>query len=394
MKIGITLTLKEKNQHIFTNGVFLNILYMQRMLRQMGYEAYILDTGKALDEPYEGKVNWDINEFPTYDFVKNFKKMNFLMLMGAAVQDSVLKEFKNVDSKNKVVQYKCGNDYVIDMERILHNSDPKNGGPAWNKLIDQVWYVPQQQYQNHDYYKAVYDLGDEDVFPVPFIWDSYFLDKLTNEHTYVPKKQKNLCSIEPNLNVVKYAMVPMLIAEQGYKKGLEFNKMHVFSGSKFLNTNYSKSQNGVLSKLSMVHEAREKEGDPKLKFLKKFQITDVLKTNDVVISHQWCNPLNYAYLDVLYFNHPLIHNSPYIKDAGYYYPDFKIIEGYNKLNYVISYHDEKKTMNSYTKNAQKVLSRYSIHNKRVQESYYNLIEDLMQNRKKERFYSVNKNIIQ
>ena len=44
---------------------------------------------------------------------------------------------------------------------------------------------------------------------------------------------------------------------------------------------------------------------------------------NAVISHQWDNEQNNLYLDVLWGDYPLIHNSPWIADAGYYYPEFE-----------------------------------------------------------------------
>jgi hypothetical protein len=44
---------------------------------------------------------------------------------------------------------------------------------------------------------------------------------------------------------------------------------------------------------------------------------------DAVVTHHWENGLNYLYYEVLYGNYPLIHNSGFLKDLGYYYPDFE-----------------------------------------------------------------------
>jgi hypothetical protein len=41
---------------------------------------------------------------------------------------------------------------------------------------------------------------------------------------------------------------------------------------------------------------------------------------NMVISHQDDWGQNYLYLDALYGDYPLIHNSPFFADAGYYYP--------------------------------------------------------------------------
>jgi hypothetical protein len=43
---------------------------------------------------------------------------------------------------------------------------------------------------------------------------------------------------------------------------------------------------------------------------------------DAVVTHHWENGLNYLYYEALYGNYPLVHNSAFLQDLGYYYPDF------------------------------------------------------------------------
>ena len=62
---------------------------------------------------------------------------------------------------------------------------------------------------------------------------------------------------------------------------------------------------------------------------------------DAVVAHQWQNDQNYSYLDALYGDYPLIHNSPWLRDAGYYYPDFNTLEGAEQLLLAASEHDNQ-----------------------------------------------------
>lgn len=63
---------------------------------------------------------------------------------------------------------------------------------------------------------------------------------------------------------------------------------------------------------------------------------------NAVVSHQWCNDQNYLYLDALYGDYPLIHNSPWLKEfgAGYYYPDFNAAEAGRLLIHAWQHHEE------------------------------------------------------
>jgi hypothetical protein len=58
-----------------------------------------------------------------------------------------------------------------------------------------------------------------------------------------------------------------------------------------------------------------------------------------IVTHHWENGLNYLYYEVLYGNYPLIHNSEFLKDYGYYYKDFDAEDGARALLAAIKDHD-------------------------------------------------------
>ena len=63
---------------------------------------------------------------------------------------------------------------------------------------------------------------------------------------------------------------------------------------------------------------------------------------DAVVSHQWDNEQNYSYMDALYGDYPLVHNSAWLHSfgAGYFYPGFEAVEGGKKLIQASEHHDE------------------------------------------------------
>ena len=96
---------------------------------------------------------------------------------------------------------------------------------------------------------------------------------------------------------------------------------------------------------------------------------------DIVIAHQYDNPLNYSYLDALYLQFPLVHNATMIKDAGYYYDGNLIGQGSRQLKQAIENHDNN--IESYNENSEKVLTRYTVFNDGLIETYKQLIETTM-----------------
>ena len=60
---------------------------------------------------------------------------------------------------------------------------------------------------------------------------------------------------------------------------------------------------------------------------------------DAVVTHHWENGLNYLYYEALFGGYPLIHNSEFIADYGYYYPSFNAEEGGKVLEMALRTHD-------------------------------------------------------
>jgi len=169
------------------------------------------------------------------------------------------------------------------------------------------------------------------------------------------------------MNVVKWSLIPILIGETFFRnKGKDsFKQFYVGSGKKLLESAYYKE---MLSYLDIT-------GSGKIKFVGRYPVSIFLSSEtDVVVSHQWENPLNYAYLDALYYGYPLVHNADFIKDVGYYYPDFNITEGYNQLDKAINEHD--KNIDKYKVQTEKVLNRYLSTNADLVDTYKKLIENL------------------
>lgn len=389
MKIGITVSIGEPNESMYKNGILMNAIFLQKAMITLGHTAILLDTGSSNISNYDSNVNWDVKSNPIKKYTDVYKDMDVLIYLATSFSKEHINSFKSISPNKRTISYKCGNDYVIDMEKSIHPKETDNENPqvTWHTATDQIWYVPQQEYQNQDYYETIYDMDSSNVFPVPFIWDPMFIESEKRKRNYQPIDNKRLCVYEPNMNVVKFAMIPILITERSYKSGAKFDKLNVYASDKLMQNKYVKSKGGWLNYLNLVHHDKSRDTSPKIQFLPKYKVTDILYYNDVVISHQWENPLNYAYLDALYFEYPLIHNADLIKDAGYYYPDFKISKGSELLNWVITNHDDPKNLEEYREKNLKVLERYTINNKKMLESYDNLLKDLVNNVSRERKYN-------
>ena len=95
---------------------------------------------------------------------------------------------------------------------------------------------------------------------------------------------------------------------------------------------------------------------------------------DIVVSHQWENPLNYLYFDLAWMGWPIVHNAHLCKDVGYYYSEFNYEEGGNVLSEVIENHDLRSE--EYISSNRRIIDRYLPSNKILQGKYIKMFKEL------------------
>ena len=145
--------------------------------------------------------------------------------------------------------------------------------------------------------------------------------------------------------------------------------MYVASGKGLLKNSYYKS---MINTLDLV---KNNPKAPKLQFTSRYPVAHYLaETTELVVSHQWENPLNYSYLDVMYLGFPLIHNATMIQDAGYFYNDCNIEEAADKIEWALKHHDQH--TKEYFERNKKVIDRYRTSNTAMVDLYDKLIENL------------------
>lgn len=373
MNIGITIGISKENESLWINGIKLNILNLVKTLSlEPSHNVYVVDTSKNVNDL--SKVQWDTNKYPIYKLKEKELELDVLIMLGTTIPEEYANNLKQRNPKLKIVKYQCGNNYVIDMEKILFADQTTDSIPSICTYQDETWYVPQQGYQNHDYYISLFRQDPSKVKPVPFVWDPEHMDNLiqqtnqVNVHYSAKKDKKKILVMEPNMNVVKFSMVPMLMVEMLYRKvGDVFDMLTIAGGDKILKNNYYKR---IIANLDIV-----KSKPPKIKYIARYPVTTLLSNEtDVIISHQWENPLNYAYLDALYYGYPLIHNADFIKDAGYYYEGFNILQGSEILEDVLANHDKR--IEEYKDKNNQILDRYIATNPKLVNTYKKLIDNL------------------
>lgn len=359
INIGITINIKE-SENIWNNGIVQNVINFALLLKNSpnDYNIFVINTSK------HNKLEYNIEGINIYPIEDVYKNLDLIFILGSQITDQHYYYLKGKGAK--VVYYSCGTNYILDMQQILYNKETTK--KIYPHVPDEIWLIPQNYKTNKYYHETVYK---RNAIEIPFIWSSTFIDFASKSYktnfNYVPTNEpKRISCFEPNIDVVKFAMYNILIVEQAYNDRPDLIKHFYITNADKIKVNPLFIN--IMNKLDVVkNKIATFEGRYKMPyFLEKY--------TDIVVAYQWENPLNYAYLDALYLNYPIVHNAHIIKDGGYYYKDFNVKQGKEKLLYALTEHD--KNIEEYNENNKKVLDRYLPTNEKSINIYDKLIDKL------------------
>jgi len=348
MKIGITARVDKSV--IFTNGAQQNFIYLYQALKNADFDVDILcDT--VVDKEYRSdlsikRLNVDVT-----------LRYDIIIQGGLALSVDHIKILRKM--KKKVIKYCTICTYDLDIDRIIYNKHGNTNYNGWD-LYNEIW-ITEQHSHGKEYLETISNCK---VVIVPYIWDSYFIEKnIENGYDprYKPSNEKKIAVLEPNMSMCKNCLVPVAIL---------FNTFKYFKkGSIFCSSSVVKNQ----SFLSFINNMKEKYNSNNIYFENRYQFNFIFSHHaNILLSYSNRCALNYTYLEALYCGIPLIHNSPYIKDVGYYYNFNNVNEGIKQVIKVIDEHDNN--IEEYESKAKKKLYKYSPNNPDVYNRYKELLE--------------------
>lgn len=377
MKIGITFEPTETGSEIFSNGIKQNAIFFYELLTNCGYDTYLII-------PKDGETKlmkvYGIESDVKYLFYEDILNSNFNIVIQFTFQINLNALLQLKKNGVKLILYKCGNDYIMDLEDVMHLPQ-KQKLPQYSIFSDdlpvfhQVWCIPQHENTNYYYWKTLYRCDVKVVDPV---WSNTILNSFEKESISAgigEFKYKNrgvgkkVAIFEPNINIVKWFYPALLVCENAYRKISDKLKFV------YLTNIHSKNENFNIELLNEIVKSLDLYKDKKISIEARYNslyfMTDF---SDIVVSHQWENPLNYLYLDLAWYGWPVVHNAHLCKDIGYYYEGFNYEEGGRVLEKVIKNHD--KNVDKYIERNRTLIDRYLPTNKIVQKNYKKIIEEL------------------
>lgn len=367
--IGITIGLNSPNESLWTNGIKQNALFLAKLFQNSPakHDVRLLNTTNV---PITSALPWDLAEYRTLPFDEGCVGLDVVIELGGQISAEQTTRIKMLGTK--LVSYCCGPEYVQNIEAMIFNR-PLFDNIFINTEYDEMWVIPQIVETSLQYLKTFRKCPAR---AVPFVWDPMAIEAATADlpenGEYRPNQtEKRLTVIEPNIDVLKFCMIPILAAEVAWREdphGISF--LHV------ANSDHMVHQNREFVRL-MQHLDIVKAG--KASFIGRVVTPRFLaEYTDVVISHQWGLPLNYFYLECCWQGYPLVHNAHIIDDLGYYYPGNNVEHAAMLLNEAIKYHDE--IWEDYRDLQRDKIQRFLATNKDLAAKYDELLNDLLSDR--------------
>lgn len=382
IKIGITLLLFDSVNLFFTNGINQNSLFLCELLLNCGFDVYFIVEDEKLASITDESINnilYD-NRFKISKYSEIlYSEFNVIITLSFSYGEVFIYNYlKHMNTKH--VGYFCGNTYIIESEKILYNQHKNRQTDTYDYTIndfnkyDEIWSIPQMSEINLDYWCILYKCKCIDV---PFIWSNSAIklyckaNNCKEDELYYKNRglNKKIAIFEPNISIMKWALPSILICEEAYRRNKNINHLYITNIKSSSTNDFNLEQfNKFMKPLDIVK-------DNKCSIESRYNTLSFMKNYaDIVVSHQWGNPLNYLYFDLAWMGWPIIHNAYLCKDIGYYYNNFQLKDASILLEKAVENHDFNIDM--YLETNRKNISKYLPENKILQETYKNLIYNL------------------
>lgn len=333
MRIGISVDTSQ--QPIWQNGAYQTAIFLAATFQRLPFVQSVLlidvAPGGCGTTP-EARI---VSDIPMASAREAGETVNVIIELAGVLDPQWLRLMRA--RGKKLVRYQTKQPYAHLAEPAIFGRPGEN---RWGTQYDEIWLSGQDTL----FASLMRTAHRCAVYEVPYLWHPEFVEQRSTRiqahgfrYGYVCQKDDQKTDIgmrvaifEPNVSVVRSSSIPMLICDDAYRADpTSVKAMHVLNS---LHMKDHATLRCLANSLDIVraHRATFHGLHDVVSFMSQFA--------DVVVAHQWQKAQNYTALDVLYGNYPLIHNAEWMKEAGYYYPDFDITAGARLLRQVAEEH--------------------------------------------------------
>ena len=369
LRIGITIGLHSASESLWNNGIKQNAVFLAEALQHCPNVSQVTLVNTTAIE-ISSALPWDLKRWPTCSFAQAKDSVDVLIELGGQISAEQTDYLKRRSAR--LISYCCGFEYVHMMEAILFGRPGPGANLFINQRYDDIWMVPQVDHISRSYFEV---FRRQSAKPVPFVWSPVFIEQrsaaLPAGGVYQPRPHgsaKRLSVLEPNINVVKFCLYPVLIAEEAFRANPQaIEQLQVTNAMQMAQNNQDFI--ALMQQLDIVRQH-------KAVFTGRFDTPQFLaEQTDIAVSHQWENPLNYLYLETCWQGYALVHNAHLCPDLGYYYKDNDVRNGAAQLGLAIREHDVN--AEAYRRQQRELIARYLPGNPTMTEHYTQLLKELI-----------------
>lgn len=348
LRVGVSIFVRKGQQSLWENGIFQNCIFLVMLLmRSPLVESTFLVAGGGDGEPADAKNFLADSPVPIIGMNEAAVTLDVMIEMSAQLNREWVVAFR--ERGGKIVSMRVGNDYVIDIERMVFGKP--QGLLITGAPYHEVWTLAEYQSTCVPYFGSTFRCP---VRVMPHLWSPLVLQREAQRlpegrsFGYRPGRVRWRAGIfEPNICMVKTGFIPLLACEAAHRANPDMLE-HVWAYNT-LDLKAHSGFSGFASSLDIVrHGLASFEG--------RYPFCQIVASDvDVVVSHQWENAQNYVYYEALYGGYPLVHNSHLIGDCGYRYHEFDCEEGGRALQRAYTEHDTH--FDAYRQTARAFLAR-------------------------------------
>jgi len=354
MKVGITC---RDESRVWNNGLHQNSYNLFILYKKLGLDVSLVSQNIDSKKIFNDEIKQlTINTIDDYDVI---------LEVSESVSDNIYK--KIIDKNKKIVSINYGNILMILNEDIV--MDKKTTASLSREGVEN-WLSPHF-YFSKGLTKVV---SKKEPKFCPYIWSPDFLIKSSQRSgidIFDSAKKLDVRKIgilEPNINFIKTCIYPILGCETLERKDsdkileiLVFNSEKLKTSARFLE---------IIKNFDIYK-------NKKISFEERYSLPFLINKGyfGTIISNHIYNDLNYLTLESLFLNIPIIHNSYFCKEAGFYYEDpHSAGEISNLLELIIDNYclDNK----DYKENSEKVLWNFSPENPDNIKKYEELLNSI------------------
>lgn len=300
-------------------------IFMYKSIEKAGFNVFLLNRFKSDVQKNLGYKFYDIEDI----YLEKFPKIDCIIMSSFEISKPEYLKIKESNPDCKFVLYDHYYSAAIDQEDFVNSRQMRPR--TW--FADEVW-VPEHHAASLEYAKTYHNMDCESK-AIPYLWSPMFISIKKNEKNInfqAESEKKNIVVLENNQNSFKNSLVPMLICERANHISPES-----FDSFSMFNTHRLKKNKNIFKFTKQLNIDKIK----KLFLSGSWSSFDIYNNiGKYVLSYQENNILNYLFLEALYLNLPLIHNSEYIKSYGYYYNDCNINFAANQLINAVKNHED------------------------------------------------------